>query len=95
MTIVDERGEKVDFSLKDRIVDWILDHRTVIGNKRWGIVQLYYRAGLSQRQIADILGVTRQAVTHEMRRAFGMVMAYEAAREKTQPRQQRVDSPHE
>jgi DNA-directed RNA polymerase specialized sigma subunit len=94
MTIIDERGDRVDFSLKQRIVDCVLEHRRIIGDKRWGMVQLYYRAGLSQTQVALVLGLTRQEVTRELRRAFRLVAEYLLAKEDARTDQQKVDSLH-
>jgi DNA-directed RNA polymerase specialized sigma subunit len=85
MTIIDERGDRVDFSLKQRIVDCVLEHRRIIGDKRWAMVQLYYRAGLSQTQVAVVLGLTRQEVTRELRRAFRIVAEYLLAKEDAHP----------
>lgn len=44
-----------------------------IGWRRWGMLVLYYRAGLSQNQIARVFGVRRQMISFELRRAFEVV----------------------
>ena len=70
MSVVDSDGLKVDLSPKQRVVDYLLAHRRVIGQRRWGMIQLYYRAGLSQPEIGAIFGINRQMVTYEIKQAF-------------------------
>jgi predicted DNA-binding protein YlxM (UPF0122 family) len=62
--------------VKARLIDRVLCYRQLIGWRRWGMLQLYYRAGLSQQEIAEIFNVNRQMVTYEMKRAFDMVATH-------------------
>jgi DNA-binding transcriptional regulator LsrR (DeoR family) len=64
------------------MIDLVLDHRRQIGDRRWGMVQLYYRTGLTQREIARIFGVNRQMVTYELKQAFKIVSQYLECREE-------------
>jgi len=73
MSVVQSDGAKLDLSPKQRLIDCVLGYRRLIGHRRWGMVQLYYRAGLSQQEIADIFGINRQMVTYEMKCAFRTV----------------------
>jgi hypothetical protein len=50
--------------------DDALKLRQTVGWRRWGMLVLYYRAGLSQGDIGRIFGIRRQMVSYEMRRAF-------------------------
>jgi len=62
----------------------VLAHRMLIGYRRWGMVQLYYRAGLTQQEIGDIFGITRQTVSYELAEAFEEVSRHLASeRRKT------------
>jgi|GEM_PF-6542506 predicted DNA-binding protein YlxM (UPF0122 family) len=70
MSVVQSDGAKVDLSAKQRLVDCLLGHQHLIGYRRWGMAQLYYRAGLSQQEIAEIFGINRQMVTYELKQAF-------------------------
>jgi predicted DNA-binding protein YlxM (UPF0122 family) len=70
MSVVQSDGAKVDLSTKQRLVDCLLGHQQLIGYRRWGMALLYYRAGLSQQEIAEIFGVNRQMVTYELKQAF-------------------------
>ena len=63
-------------------IDRALHYRRLIGWRRWGMLQLYYRAGLSQQEIAEIFHVNRQMVTYEMKRAFDMVGAHVESRRR-------------
>ncbi len=51
-------------------VDALLRLGRLIGWQRWGMVVLYYRAGLSQEEIGRVFGVGRQVVSYQLRRAF-------------------------
>lgn len=73
MSVVQSDGVRVDLGPKQRLIDCILGYRRLIGHRRWGMVQLYYRAGLSQQEIADIFGINRQMVTYELQQAFRLV----------------------
>lgn len=63
----------MDRSARQRLVACVLDYPRLIGHRRWGMVHLYYRAGLSQREIADVFGIRRQMVTYELKQAFRLV----------------------
>ena len=76
MSIVDVFGEKVDLSFRQHLVDCVLEHRRLIGDRRWGMVQLYFRTGLSQKEIAEIFDTNRQQVGWELRRAFRLVAGH-------------------
>ncbi len=76
VSIVHSDGARADLSVKRRLVDCVLGHRRVIGHRRWGMIQLYYRAGLSQREIAEIFGINRQMVSYELKQAFRLVSEY-------------------
>jgi DNA-binding MarR family transcriptional regulator len=75
MSVVQSDGAKVDLSAKQLLVDCMLGHERVIGYRRWGMAQLYYRAGLSQQEIAEIFGINRQMVTYELKKAFRIAAA--------------------
>ena len=74
MTVVTKDGQPVRMSERMQTVDLLLSSRRLIGDRRWGMVQLYYRAGLSHQEIGDVFGLTRQAVTGQLRRAFKLVV---------------------
>lgn len=91
-------GTRVDLDPKHRLLDCVLSHRRLIGHRRWGMVQLYYRAGLSQKEIADIFGINRQMVSYELRRAFRLVSEHLGCRRHThteEPRNRTLTSPQE
>jgi hypothetical protein len=69
VTILNRDGTRRIVSNDERIVDLLLAHRELIGDRRWGIVNLYYRAGLSMKQVADVFGMNKQMVSYELRRA--------------------------
>jgi len=73
VSIVYSDGTRADFRPRRELVDCVLSHRRVIGHRRWGMVHLYFRAGLTQREIAGVFGLNRQMVAYELRRAFGLV----------------------
>jgi hypothetical protein len=70
MSIIHQSDEAAELSGHPALVAWMLKHARVIGHRRWGMLVLYYRAGLSQRQIARVFGLRRQTVSYELRRAF-------------------------
>ncbi len=74
MTVITKTGSPIELSARMQVVDLLLSSRKLIGARRWGMVQLYYRAGLSHQNIGDIFGLTRQAVTSQLRRAFKLVL---------------------
>ena len=76
MSIVYPDGSGPGDPVKGRMVDRVLAYRRLIGWRRWGMLQLYYRAGLSQQEIAGIFHVNRQMVTYEMKRAFDLVATH-------------------
>jgi len=82
VSIIHPDGAKVDLSTRQRLADRVLSHRKLIGNRRWGMVQLYYRAGLSQAEIGQIFGICRQMVNYEMRESFRIVTEHLTARRK-------------
>lgn len=55
------------------IADKLLASRELIGTKSWAMALLYYRAGLSQEEIGEIFGLTRQAVSSHLTRAVRVV----------------------
>lgn len=61
----------------------------IIGWQRWGMIVLYYRAGLSQADIGRILGVRRQMVAYEMRRGFELAAEHFKLRRLCSPRRPR------
>lgn len=82
MSIVYSDGTRADTRLRRELVDCLLSHRWLIGHRRWGMAQLYYRAGLSQREIADIFGINRQMVAYELRRAFSLTSQHLRSRRR-------------
>lgn len=78
LTIIAERSSTELSPARKEAVDRLLGSRQLIGNRGWGMAQLYYRAGLSQQEIAEVFGLSRQAVTRQLERAVRMV---ERARE--------------
>lgn len=53
--------------MKMAFIDRILDSREKYTPREWGIVQLYYRCGLSHAEIARIFKVPRPSITRSMR----------------------------
>ena len=51
----------------------MLANRELIGSRRWGMAALYYRAGLSQQEIAEVFGMSRQGVAGQLTRAMKLV----------------------
>jgi len=51
----------------------MLANKELIGARRWGMAALYYRAGLSQQEIADVFGMSRQGVAGQLTRAMRLV----------------------
>ena len=58
---------------QDESVERLLASRTLLGPRVWGMAVLYYRAGLTQQEIGQIFGMSRQAVTNKLRRAMRLV----------------------
>ncbi|KPL01923.1 MAG: hypothetical protein AMK75_03505 [Planctomycetes bacterium SM23_65] len=82
VSIATSDGARLDLSAKRRVVDCLLSQRRLIGHRRWGMIQLYYRAGLSQREIAEIFGINRQMVSYEFKQAFRLVAEYLQSRHR-------------
>lgn len=72
------------------IPDDVLRLGRIIGWQRWGMIVLYYRAGLSQTDIGRILGVRRQMVAYEMRRGFEIAAEHLKIRRLCSPRRPRA-----
>ena len=49
------------------VVEKILDSRERYTPREWGIVQLYYKCGLSHAEIARIFKTPRPSITRSMR----------------------------
>jgi len=49
------------------VIDRILDSRDKLTPREWGIVQLYFRCGLSHAEIARIFKTPRPSITRSMR----------------------------
>jgi DNA-binding NarL/FixJ family response regulator len=49
------------------VIDRILDSRDRFTPREWGIVQLYFRCGLSHAEIARIFKTPRPSITRSMR----------------------------
>ena len=69
--------------------DEVLRLGRIIGWQRWGMIVLYYRAGLSQADIGRILGVRRQMVAYEMRRGFAIAAEHFRLRRLCAPKSPR------
>ena len=74
MSLWTESGQRFSQGAHMRVVDLLCSSRTLLGPRCWGMVHLYYRAGLSHQEIADIFGLSRQAVTGQLRRAFRLLV---------------------
>jgi len=51
----------------------ILDHASILTDRQQQVVQLYYRENRQQREIAEILSLTQQAVGDALTRAKAMI----------------------
>ncbi len=49
------------------VIDAILDSRDKLTPREWGIVQLYFKCGLSHAEIARIFKTPRPSITRSMR----------------------------
>jgi len=49
------------------VIDRILDSRDKLTPREWGIVQLYFKCGLSHAEIARIFKTPRPSITRSMR----------------------------
>jgi DNA-binding NarL/FixJ family response regulator len=49
------------------VIDRILESRERLTPREWGIVQLYYKCGLSHAEIARIFKTQRPSITRSMR----------------------------
>ncbi len=49
------------------VIDRIMDSRDKLTPREWGIVQLYYKCGLSHAEIARIFKTCRPSITRSMR----------------------------
>jgi predicted DNA-binding protein YlxM (UPF0122 family) len=76
VSIVDSEGAQLDDARREALVERILRHRRLIGWRRWGMMVLYYRSGLSQNEIAGVFGTNRQTVSYELKRALKMVAGH-------------------
>jgi hypothetical protein len=85
MSIILQSDAQAELTAHPALVGWMLRHARVIGHRRWGMLMLYYQAGLSQRQIARVFEVRRQAVSYELRRAFHLAAKHFAKRSKASP----------
>ena len=79
MSIVHHSGARRDLRERQERIDTLLAHRMVIGYRRWAMAQLYYRAGLTQQEIGDIFGITRQNVSYELSASFREVAEHLAS----------------
>ena len=52
---------------KIAVIERILDSRDAYTPREWGIVQLYFKCGLSHAEIARIFKVPRPSITRSMR----------------------------
>ena len=61
---------------KAELVDVLLGSRDRLTPREWGIVQLYYNAGVTQAEIAEAFGVGRPTITKSLaaarRKAAGL-----------------------
>ena len=74
MSLWTESGERFCRGAHMRIIDLLVSSRSLLGPRCWGMVHLYYRAGLSHQEIADVFGLSRQAVTRQLHRAFKLLL---------------------
>jgi len=72
VSIVDSKGSELNGAGITPLVERALRRRRLIGWRRWGMIVLYYRAGLTQGEIAEVFGCSRQRVSYEMKRAVEM-----------------------
>lgn len=49
------------------VIDTVLDSRDKLTPREWGIVQLYFKCGLSHAEIARIFKTPRPSITRSMR----------------------------
>ena len=59
-----------DVTFRERklaVIDRIMDSRDKLTPREWGIVQLYYKCGLSHAEIARIFKTCRPSITRSMR----------------------------
>ena len=49
------------------VIDTVLDSRDKLTPREWGIVQLYFKCGLSHAEIARIFKTSRPSITRSMR----------------------------
>ena len=66
-------GSSAESPVHKEVVDRLLGSRHVIGTRAWGIAQLYFRAGLSHKEIAEVFGLTRQGVSMKLQRAVELM----------------------
>ena len=85
MSIVRPGGARRDLQARQERIDTLLAHRMVIGYRRWAMAQLYYRAGLTQEEIGDIFGITRQNVSYELSASFREVAEHLSSERGKQP----------
>ena len=88
--MTDSNGVTLKSDERERLVQWALSHRRLVGNRRWGMLVLYYRAGLTHADIAEVFGVPRQTVSYELKRAMELV---EHDRQMRRRYARRPDSP--
>ena len=74
------RNRDGEYDVDGPQVDDLLRLGRIIGWRRWGMIVLYYRAGISQTEIGRIFGLRRQVVGYQMRRAVEIAAQYLAVR---------------
>ncbi len=64
---VDELTNVTFRQKKIAVIERIIDCREAYTPREWGIVQLYFKCGLSHAEIARIFRVPRPSITRSMR----------------------------
>jgi len=64
---IDEMSNVTFRERKIAAIDTILDSRDKLTPREWGIVQLYFKCGLSHAEIARIFKTPRPSITRSMR----------------------------
>ena len=71
--VLKEQDDEWESSVDADEGEALIANRELIGPRRWGIAHLYYRAGLTQQDIADVFGLSRQCVAKQLRQARRML----------------------